>query len=130
MEKGTQFEYLDYQSRERSLSAQFSNIYSKVNVGIQSITPIRVYVMPKIAASHRLSMIDYPKLLYMPHTVTFLILSLALVIYFSLKENSHAEPFLYVLRRLLKVCVIVKKTSYLQTRSFTGPMSACFPFCG
>ncbi len=100
MERRTSYEYLDpVPKRERAQSLVAAKRSFKTNVGIQTIVPPRNYIAPAIAASHRLSMLDYPKLLYMPHTVSFLIVSLCIVVYYAFTYNEPDVPFVYCLRR-------------------------------
>eukprot|EP01022_Parablepharisma_sp_SALTPOND_P014347 TRINITY_DN1940_c0_g1_i1.p2 TRINITY_DN1940_c0_g1~~TRINITY_DN1940_c0_g1_i1.p2 ORF type:complete len:539 (-),score=20.74 TRINITY_DN1940_c0_g1_i1:1139-2755(-) len=100
MERRTSYEYLDKApTRERAQSLLASSRFSKMSVGIQTIIPPRNYIPPSIAASHQLSLLDYPKFLYMPHTITFLVLSLVLVIYCAFKYNDAEIPFIYCLQR-------------------------------
>ena len=84
--------HLDTPSRERSYSQTIKDHYRKVNIGIQTIIPPRSYIAPSIAASHRLSLLDYPKFLYMPHTLTFLVLGLSIILYFSIKSDIPDTP--------------------------------------
>jgi len=107
MERRISYEYLDKPpKRERAqsllLTSKNEMTYSKVNVGIQAIIPPSKYIMPSISASHKLSLLEYPTFLYMPHTITFLIIALTLIGIFAFKYNDHDEPFVYTLRR----CVI------------------------
>ena len=55
--------------------------YIRASVGIQTIVPPKHYISPRNAADHKLSILDFPKLLYVSHTVSFL--TLGLVILFS-----------------------------------------------
>jgi len=91
--------YLDSPLRGRSNSQVFSQKYTKVNIGIQTIIPPRNYISPAIAASHRLALLDFPKLFYMPHTVTFLVLNLCIFLYFGLKHIEENTPFAYQFQR-------------------------------
>ena len=99
MERRTSYEYLDnVPKKERAQSLLASSRFSKISVGIQTIVAPRNYISPAIAASHQLSLLDYPKLLYMPHTVFFLVLSLALVIYYAFRYNEPDAPFISCFR--------------------------------
>lgn len=91
--------YLDDHFRERSHSQVFTGKYSKVNIGIQTIIPPRHYISPAISASHQLALIDFPRIFYMPHTITFLLISLLIIIYFSFAHTVQDIPFVYEFQR-------------------------------
>ena len=74
----------------------------KKDVGIQSIIPPRDYIPPAIAATHRLSLLDFPRFLYMPHTVSFLILGMIIVLFLAFRSNEDSLPFLYYVRRYIR----------------------------
>lgn len=73
--------------------------YRRANVGIQTIIAPRNYIPPIVAASHQLPLLDYPKFLYKPHTVFFLVLTLAITIYFAFSPVEADIPFVNSLRR-------------------------------
>lgn len=91
--------YLDRHLRVRSLSQTYVGKYSRCNIGIQTIVPPRHYIAPAVAASHRLAFLDFPKLIYMPHTVTFLVLTLCIFIYSAIGQTGEDVPFVYTLQR-------------------------------
>ena len=65
----------------------------KRSVGIQSVVPLRERINPKIASCFPLEELDYPKFALVPHTLTSLILIVALVIYASFYSTIQ-QPFL------------------------------------
>ncbi len=100
MERKSAYEYIDdVPRRERAKSMELASIHSRANVGIQTIIPPRNYISPAIAASHRLSLLDYPKFLYMPHILFFLAVSLSATIYLGFRCNDPDQPFIYTIRR-------------------------------
>ena len=100
MQRKVTFEYLDHiPKRVRAQSLKEEEGYSKVNVGIQTIIPPRNYISPVIAASHRLSVLDFPRIMYMPHTILFLILGLSAFIGIAFQYTEADTPFVYSLRR-------------------------------
>jgi hypothetical protein len=64
--------------------------YKKANVGIQAIIAPKHYIPPTYAASHKLSIIDFPHILYFSHSVTFLFLGMAILFSaaYYLSQNS------------------------------------------
>jgi len=99
--------YLDNHLRERSHSQNIPGKYSEVNIGIQTIIPPRNYISPAISASHRLALQDFPKIFYMPHTVTFLIISLCIFIYLAFKQTDKDTPFVYEFQRAFVLVITV-----------------------
>ena len=100
MKKKVTYEYLDYvPKKQRAMSMKESEGYSKVNVGIQTIIPPRHYIPPVIAASHRLSLLDFPRVLYMPHTIFFLLVGLTIFISIGLRYTDYEPDFSVSMRR-------------------------------
>jgi phosphatidylserine synthase 2 len=67
------YEFLDVDYIKKTRAMTLDTSVAKKSVGIQSIMPPKLYVPPNILATHKLSMIDFPKILYMPHTVFFML---------------------------------------------------------
>ncbi len=127
-------EYLDEAEgsprRTRAQSVQVQQPSAKGSVGVQTIIPPRNYVYPAVASSHRLSLLDFPKFLYMPHTVTFLVLGLLSFIYVSWKHNDPDQPFIYTLRRyhFLDFCwPFTKQRAYWECSNVCVVCSSIFP---
>ena len=100
MKSKVSYEYLDYvPKKQRAMSFKLSEGYSKVNVGIQTIIPPRHYISPVIAASHRLSLLDFPRVLYMPHTLFFLMLGLTIFIGLGVQYKEPESDFSVSLKR-------------------------------
>ena len=94
------YEYLDYvPKRQRAMSLKESENYEKVNVGMQTIIPPRHYIPPAIAASHRLSLLDFPKIFYMPHVIFFLILGLSIFVSIGFHYVTYEPDFAVSARR-------------------------------
>ncbi len=102
MSKKVTYEYLDYMpKKQRAMSMKPSEGYRRVNVGIQTIIPPRLYISPAIAASHRLSLLDFPRILYMPHVIFFLVTGLTIFISLGLRYIQPEDNFAFGLRRYL-----------------------------
>ncbi len=71
----------------------------RMHVGIQAIIPPRNYISPTIAAGHRLSLLDFPRFLYMPHTLIFLVLGIVIVLVLAFRSHDEGLPFFYYMRR-------------------------------
>lgn len=100
MERKVTYEYLDYvPKKHRAMSLKLSESYSKVNIGIQTIIPPRSYIPPAIAASHRLSLLDFPRIMYMPHVVFFLILGLSLFVGAGFQHVAYEPDFSVSVKR-------------------------------
>jgi len=104
MKKKVAYEYLDYvPKKQRAMSLKHSENYSKVSIGIQTIIPPRNYIPPIIAASHRLSLLDFPKILYMPHVVFFLILGLSIFVGIGFRYVAYEPDFSVSVRRYVLI---------------------------
>jgi len=100
MSRKVTYEYLDYvPKKQRAMSMKLSETHTKVNVGIQTIIPPRHYIPPAIAASHRLSLLDFPKVLYMPHTVFFTTIGLILFFAIGFQYKDPEPDFSVSIRR-------------------------------
>ena len=96
------FEYLDeFPKRIRAQSMLPESDCRRVNVGVQSIIPPRQYISPLIASSHKLSQLDFPKFLYMPHTILFLVIGIGLLLSQAFASNEEDLPFMYYFKRYL-----------------------------
>ena len=96
-EKATLF-YIDNQEfnkRERILSLDNQNCKS-VDVGVQTIIIPKTYIRPSIASSFALNILEFNKLLYSPHTFSYMIVFVLISIigaYFFVPIPKISEEF-------------------------------------
>lgn len=112
------------------------------SVGIQSITPFREQINPKIAASFPLEELDYPKIALVPHTLTSLVFACSVVLYIAFYtpydgENSFygfigedAEkvifPKIFFYLKALLAIIVIFGVSYLPDSIMRRPHPICW----
>ena len=105
MQRKFTYEYLDDSTKhDRAQSMVAPETQQRMNVGIQTIIPPKDYISPVIAASHRLSLLDFPRFLYMPHTILFLVIGLSILLMEAFKSSEESLPFINYFRRYFTIC--------------------------
>jgi phosphatidylserine synthase 2 len=64
---------------------------NKRNVGVQSIVQPKDYIPPKVAITHNLETVEYPKIFTIPHNVFALAVASSIIIYFSLNSSGDFQ---------------------------------------
>lgn len=91
------------------------------NVGIQTITPSKEYISPSVAVQHNLEIMEYPKFVVLPHSLTTLAFACLAIFYLAFVTNGTFETNSKNAIIALVVAVLAYSSIYLPDSTMRRP---------